>query len=104
MPYLLFLKKRQNFNCRLLQIIGGALRVNLLSIINPDSTNNLLKEPNAVVPNTFLAPADSSKRLTMLVHITFSYAQFFCARESPVIVNGSSRLCGSEPSLVDGAH
>ena len=27
MPYLLFLKKEQNFNCRLLQIIGGALRV-----------------------------------------------------------------------------
>ena len=27
MPYLLFLKKRQIFNCRLLQIIGGALRV-----------------------------------------------------------------------------
>ena len=27
MPYLLFLKKRHNFNCRLLQIIGGALRV-----------------------------------------------------------------------------
>ena len=27
MPYLLFLKKRQNFNCRLLQSIGGSLRV-----------------------------------------------------------------------------
>ena len=27
MPYLIFLKKRQNWNCRLLQIIGGALRV-----------------------------------------------------------------------------
>ena len=28
MPYLLFLKKRHIFNCRLLQIIGGTLRVN----------------------------------------------------------------------------
>ena len=27
MPYLLFLKKRQICNCRLLQIIGGAFRV-----------------------------------------------------------------------------
>ena len=27
MPYFLFLEKRQNLNCRLLQIIGGALRV-----------------------------------------------------------------------------
>ena len=27
MPYLLFLKKRQKFNCRLLQIVDGALRV-----------------------------------------------------------------------------
>ena len=30
MPYLLFLKNRQIFNCLLLQIIGGALRVNSL--------------------------------------------------------------------------
>ena len=30
MPYLLFLKKLQNFNCHLLQITGGALRVNCL--------------------------------------------------------------------------
>ena len=30
MPYLLFLKKRQNFNCHLLQIKGGALRVKYL--------------------------------------------------------------------------
>ena len=29
MPYLLFLRKRQNWNCRLLQIIGGALWVNI---------------------------------------------------------------------------
>ena len=29
MPYLLFSKKRQNLNCRLLQIIGGALWVSL---------------------------------------------------------------------------
>ena len=28
MPDLLFLKKQYNLNCRLLQIIGGALRVN----------------------------------------------------------------------------
>ena len=28
MPYLLFLKKWQNLNCRMLQIIGGALWVN----------------------------------------------------------------------------
>ena len=29
MPYLLFLKSGKFFNCRLLQIIGGALRVNI---------------------------------------------------------------------------
>ena len=29
MTYLLFLKKRQIFNCRLLQIKGGALRVKI---------------------------------------------------------------------------
>ena len=29
MPYLLFLKNQQNLNCRLLQIIGGALRVEI---------------------------------------------------------------------------
>ena len=28
-PYLLFLRNRQNLNCRLLQITGGALRVNV---------------------------------------------------------------------------
>ena len=32
MPYLLFLKKPQNFNCRLLQIKGGALRVNTCKV------------------------------------------------------------------------
>ena len=30
MPYLLFLKKRKKINCRLLQIIGGALRVKII--------------------------------------------------------------------------
>ena len=32
MPYLLFLKKQQNLKCRLLQVIGSALRVKTLSI------------------------------------------------------------------------
>ena len=36
MPYLLFLKKQQHFNCCLLQIIGGAVMVKI-------STSGLLK-------------------------------------------------------------
>ena len=42
MPYLLLSKRRQNLNCRLLQIVVGALRVNTLEKLRNDELFNIL--------------------------------------------------------------
>ena len=61
MPYLLILKKRQHFNCRVLQFIGGALWVNSLpacvviafaNILDPDQARQYVGpdlDPNCLL-------------------------------------------------------
>ena len=51
MPYLLFLKQRKKINCRLLQIIGGALRVNWACFCLPGKAAGKAFGENEILSN-----------------------------------------------------